>query len=119
MPAADTYELTIDQARDWQWTIWWKVGRTPRTAVPKEGLADYDIFLAFKEEYEDTVPLVLLSVGDGIDIGLDGSIQFWMTNDVCETLPAKRLKFEVVAISPDNYKTALAKGTAIIVPKVV
>lgn len=119
MSAADTYELTIDQARDWTWGIWWGVGKTERNAVPKPGIEDYTILMGFKENYTDLTPLVLLSAGDGITVTADGWIRFWMSNTVCEDLPAKRLKFEVVAISPTDFQTSLAKGTAIVVPKVV
>lgn len=119
MAAADTYELTIDQARDWEWTVWWKVGKTQRTATVKPDIGSYQFFFGLKEEYSDPTCLVLLTIEDGIEIGPDGSIQLWMVNTKCATLPAKRLKWELVAISTDNKQTALGKGTAVIVPKVV
>lgn len=119
MAAADNYELTIDQARDWEWSIRWKVGKTERTAVPKPGIVDYDFFLGFKENFDDPTTLLLLSSSGGSGVTADGWIRFQMTHTQAETLPAKRLKYEVVAISPENKKYAIAKGTAIVVPKVV
>ena len=119
MAAADNYELTIDQARDWEWAVRWKVGKTERSSVPKPGIVNYQFSMGFKEDYKDTTCIVLLTNGHGISVTEDGWITLLMTHDKCATLPAGRLVWELVGVSPENKMTALGKGTAVVLPKVV
>lgn len=119
--AADTYDLTIDQGRDWYWTIWWKVGRTKKLAVVKPGIETYRIEMGLKHEYEDTVPVLLISTDDHISFGSDGSIQFYIPAIVTATLPPLKFKYEVVSYSPDvvPIKKSLGKGPITVSPAVV
>jgi len=119
MAVADTYELTIDQARDWEWSVRWKVGRNERTAVPKPGIETFTFFMGFKAEYEDPACIVLLTNGPNIVVTPDGWIRLWMPHTLCELLPVRRIKWELMCITPENRKIPVGKGLAIVVPKVV
>ena len=117
--AADTYDVTIDQGADWFWSIRWLVGSTKRTAEPKN-VAGYTAKLVIADDYNASVPLLQLLVGNGaVVVPANGTFEFHATAAQTDTLPVgRKLKYEVRATSPQNVVKRLAYGLVTVNPKV-
>lgn len=117
--AADTYDLTIDQGADWFWTIRWLVGKTQRTATPKD-VTGYTVKLVIADDYNASVPLLQLLEGDGATIvPADGTFAFHATAAQTQGLPTgRKLKYEVRATSDDDVVKRLAYGVITVNPGV-
>jgi hypothetical protein len=114
-------ELVLSQGEDWYWGIRWSVGKTRKTATPKEGIEDYEIVIQFREgpdEPEDTNPLLELTtaVGEGITFATDGTILFHATHYQTSAIPVFKGVFQVDAVSPTDSVKHLARGTWLMEP---
>ena len=117
--AADTYDLTIDQGADWFWSVRWLVGKTQRTATPKD-VTGCTVKLVIAEDYNASVPLLQLMVGSGATIvPEDGTFGFHATAVQTQALPTgRKLKYEVRATSAENVVKRLAYGVVTVNPGV-
>lgn len=122
MAAVKTYDITLIKGRDFLWTLYWKVGKSPKTAVPKPGIGNWVFYFGFKDDYGDVTYLLLGTSTTGeIVVGSDGSIQSHFTATQTEGLPVGKAKFEIMGIDTanGNFKKTLVRGIATIEPKVV
>jgi hypothetical protein len=128
MPMVEDYDLVIDRGADWDWTIRWKVGRTKRTAVPKD-TTGYLVRMQIRrsrDEDPEIAPLVFIDNGDegGIEIGSDFSFQFHLSHQQTSVIPEPAAGmpdkgvFDVEAESPEGRITKLTRGTVLFNPDI-
>lgn len=117
--AADSYDITIDQGADWYWTVRWKLGNSERTAKPKN-VTGYTVRLVIADDYNATVYRLQLTTANGgaVVVGTDGSFQFHATASQTNALQPRKYKYEVLATSPTNVVTKLARGICTVRPGV-
>lgn len=116
--AADTYDLTIDQGADWQWTIRWKVGSNERRATPKD-TDGYTARMQVRQKYDSATAVITLTTENGrIEFGSDGSFQLNIPSSVTKDLPPGKFVYDFEAVSPEGFVTKLVRGTFRVVPEV-
>lgn len=141
--ATDSYDITIDAGADWFWTVRWLIGVNRRSAapvditgysvalvaapgyarVPRDGV-DYDVDLDYDGEYvyDGVTHTMVLSTENGgaSIIGPAGVVNFHATAEATTVLPVgRRLKYEVLATSPDAVVSKLVRGLITVNPGVL
>lgn len=117
--AADTYDITIDQGADWNWTIRWKTGGSKKTATPVN-VTGYSAVLRIADDYNATTYRLQLTTSNGgcVVVGTDGAFQFHATSTQTNGIPPKKYKYEVLITSPSNAVRKLARGICTVTPRV-
>ena len=117
--AADSYDITIDQGADWFWTVRWLVGKSRKTAVPKD-ITGHSTELVIADDYNAADYVLTLSTDNGgAAILVDkGAFQFHATAAETTDLPIGKLLYEIRATSPDNVVRRMVCGVLTVKPKV-
>lgn len=117
---AETYDIAIDQGADWDFTLRWKVGPTKRSATPKN-TTGYDARMQVRETYTSAEPVLELTTENaGIQLGIDGSFQFYISASAAAGIEPGMYVYDIEAIAPapDNRVSKLLRGSFRVVPEV-
>ena len=116
--ASDSYDLSMEQGMDWEWTIRWKVGKNRLTAVPKD-INGFVGHLVLAKDYGTTVLLHLQNSNGGCVLDIpNAGFTFIATNTQTGGLAAGKYKYDAYNVSPTGKKKKMAKGIVTVSPKV-